>query len=203
MPPILEPERFATEDFFEAGRAVARIVEIYEANTAFLRGHFEAYLGGNPPEGRVRACYPFVRITTGSHTLVDSRLAYGFVAQPGVHQTTVTQPDLFRAYLLEQIGLLLGNHDLPVEIGVSEEPIPVHFAYQRDVNLETEGLPRAALPPARPLRDVFDVPDLASMDDTIVNGTLQLPWSRRAWRPRACRKCRPTTSWGPATAASP
>ena len=66
----------------------------------------------------------------------NSRLSYGFVAGPGVYETTVTRPDLFRAYLTEQIKLLIENHGVPVEIGESSEPIPVHFAYRRDINIE-------------------------------------------------------------------
>ena len=124
----------------------------------------------------MRATYPFVRVTTSTHTRVDSRLSYGFVARPGVHETTVTRPDLFRAYLTEQIRLLIENHGVPVEIGESSEPIPVHFAYRRDMNIARGLLRRAQSPPIeRPLRDVFDTPDLAAMDDAIANGTLQLP----------------------------
>ena len=84
----------------------------------------------------MRATYPFVRITTSTHARLDSRLSYGFVAGPGVHETTVTRPDLFRAYLTEQIRLLIENHGVPVEIGESSEPIPIHFAYRRDINIE-------------------------------------------------------------------
>ena len=47
----------------------------------------------------------------------------------------MTRPDLFRAYLTEQIGLLIENHGVPVEIGESDEPIPIHFAYRRDINI--------------------------------------------------------------------
>ena len=60
--------------------------------------------GGKAPATRVRACYPFVRITTATHARLDSRLAYGFVAGPGVHETSVTRPDIFRTYFTEQIG---------------------------------------------------------------------------------------------------
>ena len=52
----------------------------------------------------MRATYSFVRIITTTHSRLDSRLSYGFVSGPGAHQTTVTRPDLFRAYLTEQIG---------------------------------------------------------------------------------------------------
>ena len=163
---ILAPEPIPTESFVDAAAAVARIEEVYERNTAFLRRRFEDHAAGHGVGQRVRATYPFVRITTETHARVDSRLSYGFVSGPGVHETTVTRPDLFRDYLTEQIELLLANHGGPVEVGESEEPIPVHFAYPRDINIELtygEG--------ERPLRDLFDTPSLAAMDDAIVNGT--------------------------------
>ena len=172
-PTVLKPEPIATESVTGAAAAVGRLKEIYERNTGFLRDHFEAYVNGKPPVARVRATYPFVRIATSSHVRLDSRLSYGFVTGPGTYETTVTRPDLFDAYLTEQIGLLMENHRVPVEIGESHEPIPVHFAYRRDINAEG-GLSNAKLPADLPLRDVFDSPELAAMDDAIANGTLQL-----------------------------
>src|ERR1700751_640345 len=130
------PPPFATEAFVDAGAAVARLEEIYERNTRFLRDRFEAYVNGGTFTTRVRACYPFVRMTTATHARLDSRLAYGFVAGPGVHETSVTRPDSFRIYLTEQIELLVNNHGVPVEIGESNEPIPIHFAYRRGINIE-------------------------------------------------------------------
>jgi AMP nucleosidase len=167
------PQVMSTQIFTDVTAAVGRLQEIYERNTRFLRGRFEAYVNGQPPATRVRATYPFVRITTSTHVRLDSRLSYGFVAGPGAYETTVTRPDLFRVYLTEQIRLLIENHHVPVEIGESSEPIPVHFAYGRDISAEA-GLSGAKLPVDRPLRDVFDTPDLASMDDMIANDTLQL-----------------------------
>jgi AMP nucleosidase len=163
----LSPKRIATEAFTDASAAVGRLQDIYARNTGFLRHHLEAYARGEPLNSRVRATYPFVRITTTTYSRLDSRLSYGFVSGPGAHQTTVTRPDLFLAYLTEQFGLLIQNHGVPVEIGESEEPIPIHFAYPRDISI-------AANFPAgdRALRDFFDTPDLAVMDDAIVNGTL-------------------------------
>ena len=89
-----------------------------------------------------------------------SRLSYGFVAGPGVYETTVTRPDLFRAYLTEQIRLLIKNHDVPVEIGEFNEPIPIHFAFRRDINIEVTPGDKGGSRVHRPLRDVFDTPDL-------------------------------------------
>lgn len=171
---VVTPQRITTEAFADARAAVDRLDEIYQRNTRFLRDRFEAFANGRPPKARVRANYPFVRVTTSTHARPDSRLSYGFVAGPGVHETTVTRPDLFRAYLTEQIGLLMQIHGVPVEIGESSEPIPVHFAYPRDINIAAV-LAGGGKATDRPLRDVFDTPDLAAMDDAIANGTLQLP----------------------------
>jgi AMP nucleosidase len=93
-----------------------RLKEIYERNTAFLRDRFEAYANGEAIATRVRATYPFARITITTHTRLDSRLCCGFVAGPAVFATTVTRPDLSRAYLTDQIQLLIENHGVPVEI---------------------------------------------------------------------------------------
>ena len=147
---ILSPKQITAEAFTGAAPAVARLAEIYERNVSFLRTAFEAYVGGEPLDTRVRATYPFVRITTGTHARLDSRLSYGFVSGPGMYETSVTRPDLFRGYFTEQIGLLMQNHGVPVEIGESDESIPIHFAYRRDINI-TASLPARD----RPLRDLF------------------------------------------------
>jgi AMP nucleosidase len=176
MPPtsaISIPEPIPTEAFTDPAAAVARIEKIYERNTAFLRAAFEAFRRGEPLAARARATYPFVRIITETHARLDSRLSYGFVSGPGVHQTTVTRPDLFRNYLVEQIELLMQNHGVTVEIGESDEAIPIHFAYKRDIDLESGPVRPEQTSAGRPLRDLFDTPDLAGMDDAIVNGTLQ------------------------------
>ena len=73
---ILSPKRMAAEAFTDAAAAVARLAEIYERNVSFLRAAFEAYVRGEPLDARVRAAYPFVRITTGTHARLDSRLSY-------------------------------------------------------------------------------------------------------------------------------
>jgi AMP nucleosidase len=169
---VTRPPPIATASFVDAAAAVARLEETYQRNTAFLRAQFERYIAGEPLAARVRATYPFVRITTASHARLDSRLVYGFVSGPGVHETTVTRPDLFRRYFIEQMRLLIANHGVPVEIGESDEPIPIHFSYPRDIGVAASFAPTM---PERLLRDVFDTPDLAAMDDAIVNGTLQLP----------------------------
>jgi AMP nucleosidase len=162
LPAPIPPERFD-----DAEAAVARLELIYERHTAFIRDRFAVLLQKGSLRGRVRATYPQIRVETSTFAQIDSRLSYGHVAGPGVFATTVTRPRLFGSYLKEQIRLILSAHKVPVEIGPSDEPIPLHFAFPDGVHVEGETADRID----RPLRDIFDVPDLAVTDDAIVNGT--------------------------------
>ena len=171
MNKVPSPGAFPPARFDNAADAVSRLQAIYDANTGLLRDAFQAYVAGTTPPKRLRACYPYAAITVTDFSRADTRLAYGFVDRPGVFSTTVTRPTLFRKYLLEQIGQLIENHRVPVEIGVSETPIPVHFAFSDQIHVEAE-LTRERI---RDMRNVFDLPDLKLMDDSIVNGTAVTP----------------------------
>jgi AMP nucleosidase len=169
---ILSPTPLAHEDFTDADAAVDRLQVLYDQGTEFLSHHFSEAVQGHRPASRVRAFYPEIRLTTTSYVKTDSRLSYGHVAGPGVYSTTVTRPDLFRNYLIQQITLLMQNHNVAVTIGASDTPIPVHFAVAGNpaVSIPQEGVLDFSL------RDVFDVPDLATTNDDIVNGVrLQNP----------------------------
>ncbi|MBL9059704.1 MAG: AMP nucleosidase, partial [Mangrovicoccus sp.] len=94
---------------------------------------------------------------------IDSRLSFGHVTHPGEYATTITRPDLFENYLRQQIGLILKNHGVPVRVGFSPVPMPLHFAMAGQA-VPHDGVLSFAL------RDVFDVPDLMTTSDDIVNG---------------------------------
>ncbi len=164
--PVETPPSAGAEAFTDADAAVARLHELYDAAVGFLTEHFAAALQGAAPRARYRAFYPEIRITVTSHAKADSRLSFGHIAEPGTYATTVTRPVLFRDYLHQQIALLIENHGVPVIIGPSATPMPVHFAVAADA--------RFAVPQegamAFPLRDAFDVPDLATTNDDVVNG---------------------------------
>lgn len=164
--PVTTPDHPEPALFHDAAAAVARLEALYVEATTFLARHFTAAVRGGRPDGRIRAFYPEIRLTVTSHALTDSRLSFGHVSAPGTYSTTITRPDLFRSYLTQQIGLLMQNHGVPVEIGPSSTPIPVHFAVAGNpaVQVPQEGVLEFSL------RDVFDVPDLATTSDDIVNG---------------------------------
>jgi len=163
------PPAFTAQSFTDPVAAVDRLIEIYDRNTRFLRGAFDQYLKGNLASGTHRAHYPEVRFQSDTFARVDSRLSYGHVNQPGQYSTTITQPELFSGYLRHQLELLIKNHDLPVEIGESSIPIPLHFALEPGTEVFTDNATDIGVA----LRDAFDVPDIAHVNDYIVNGTYE------------------------------
>jgi len=163
------PTTAAPEQFTDPAAAVARLEALYRQSVEFLCTRFTQVMAKGAPAARIRAYYPEIRISTTTHAHVDSRLSFGHVPAPGTYAATITRPDLFRNYLKQQIGLLLDNHGVPVTVGPSTTPMPVHFAVANDaaIAVPQEGATQFVL------RDIFDVPDLNTTNDDIVNGTYQ------------------------------
>ena len=164
LPPAFEPQSFT-----DARAAVEALKALYERNTSFLRDGFEAVHRGKTPKERLRAFYPQLEFSTDSYSHVDSRLAYGHVVAPGRYVGTVTRPDLFENYLETQIGLIMRNHGVPVTVSESNTPIPLHFAFLEGTYVDQSDADSMN----RPLRDTFDVPDLNTTNDEIVNGDFE------------------------------
>jgi AMP nucleosidase len=174
LPTFIAPSRFT-----DPAAALAQVQRIYQQQVDHLRDAMRRFVAGEPlfdvgaPMRRVRGCYPFVRVHTDTVSRVKaqeiSHLSYGFVAGPGRFETTLTRPDLYDHYYLEQFRLLLQNHGVELEVGTSTQPIPVHFTFAEHDHVEgSMSAERRQL-----MRDVFDLPDLAAMDDGIANGTFE------------------------------
>lgn len=166
---IASPEPFARQSFTDARQAVDALKMLYERNTAFLRDSFRLLAEGRDNNRRFRAFYPEVSVSTTSFAQVDSRLAYGHMPSPGQYSTTITRPDLFENYLIDQLRVIMRNHGVPVTVSESETPIPVHFAFLEGTHVDGSFADSLK----RPLRDIFDVPDLNGTDDLIANGTFE------------------------------
>ncbi|MCB9991627.1 MAG: AMP nucleosidase [Rhodospirillales bacterium] len=161
-------KQFRPKKFKDAQGAYNYICEIYQTHVEYLRDCFEEFSSGRANSGRISACYPYIRIDPKVVTRTDTRLSYGFVAKPGSYATTVTRPaDIFDHYLKDQLRLLLLNHDCPVEIGVSDQPIPLHYALSEDYHLEGD-LDNDKI---KALHACFDMPDLNGLDDEVANNT--------------------------------
>jgi AMP nucleosidase len=166
MPPSTPPTRHT-----DPQTALEQVRTIYSQQIGHLREAVQRFTSGESLPSRVRACYPFVRVQVDSgvpHSELENiGLSYGFVAGAGRYETTLTRPDLYANYYREQFRLLLENHRTALEIGTSTQPIPVHFSFAENDHIE------GTMPPDRRrlMRDLFDLPDLAAMDDGIANGT--------------------------------
>ena len=172
MTPIDTPLSTETRLFDDATAAVDYLETLYDAATRHLIDGLTHALQNGMPGKRVRAFYPEVSITTTTHAQVDTRLSFGHVSAPGTYATTITRPRLFRHYLIQQIGLLLENHGVPVSVGPSQVSMPVHFAVANDsaMTVPQEGVTDFIL------RDSFDVPDLNVINDDIVDGIHELDY---------------------------
>ena len=82
LPAFIAPSRFT-----DPAAALAKAREIYDASIAHLREAMRRFVAGDDFPGRVRACYPFVRVQTDTVARLNSaqvsHLSYGFVAGPG------------------------------------------------------------------------------------------------------------------------
>ncbi len=165
-----QPDFIAPTRHTDPAAALAEVRRIYDSSIAHLRDAMQRFVAGEDL-GNVRACYPFVRIHTDTvmrhASAATARLSFGFVAGPGHFETTLTRPDLYGDYYLEQFSLLLQNHDVALEVGTSTQPIPIHFSFSEHDHLEGNLSPERR----QLMRDVFDLPDLTAMDDGIANGT--------------------------------
>lgn len=157
-----------TKSFHDAEKALNWVGEIYASNVEYLRYAFHEFSKERWNTGRVHAYYPYLEVTTRKAPFVDNRLSFGFLSRPGTYRTTLTRPDLFHAYYLEQFSLILKNHpESDLRVGVSNIPIPLHFALGENFHLEGDLSTEQLIT----LPEIFDQPDLKVMDDTIPNGT--------------------------------
>ncbi len=169
----MTPQPVPATHFSDPVEALKHVRAIYDDSVNHLREQFKRFLNGDTPPERVRACYPYVRMQVESVTPHQTRLAYGFLANPGIYETTVTRPDVFANYYLEQFRVLLENHgpDALLEVGTSLQPIPIHFSFEEHDHIEGSlSIQQRSL-----MRGLFDLPDLSAMDDAIANGTYEPP----------------------------
>lgn len=157
-----------------AESAVNHIEEIYIKSTKIIRQAFEDFLKSDQKEDinlqLTNANYPYLGISVDSKNLnLDPRLSYGIVAEAGVYGGTITRPDIFRAYYLEQIELLLDRHKVPVTVGTSTSAVPLPFAL--DTSASFSDVQAIDLGQLWQMSSGFVLPNLTRIDDDPANCT--------------------------------
>lgn len=147
--------------------AVDRLAELYAQATDALRQALGDYLldRSRPEEAQLRLFrYPELRLTYHAQGEAAATVrAYAKVQEPGVYRVTVTHPAAFRTYLLDQLGPLMRDFTVQLEVGISEQPIPYPYV------LEYEDLAASGITAAE-LARVFPSTDLSAVTDSIPDG---------------------------------
>jgi len=167
---MIQPPSHKVSDarsFNDPGAAVDYLCEIYREGKTLLADHFEKFSAGKTNIEKPDARYPYLWLDVASVGPKTGRsLSYGTASEIGTYGTTITHPELFRSYLLEQIELLINNHNTPVWVGISNRQIPLTFALENltmDLKQEQVG----------DLGMNFHLPNLSDIDDDIANGLHQ------------------------------
>jgi AMP nucleosidase len=185
LPPFIAPGTFT-----DAAAALAQVQRIYDGSIAAPAQAMQRFVAGDDSHGHVRACYPLVRIHTDTVSRASpracARLSFGFVAGPGRFRDHAHPPRPVPRLLPGAVQPAAAKPRRRARGGTSSQPIPVHFSFAENDHVEGSlSAERRML-----MRDVFDLPDLAAMDDGIANGTYQpRPASRNRW------PCLPRPGW--------
>ncbi|MAK63197.1 MAG: AMP nucleosidase [Maricaulis sp.] len=150
--------------------AVEQLDALYQASVERLQSALKTFLdGGNPPSEKERQSgafvYPELRVTylpDGPPPPVSR--AFGKFTDTGIYASTITNPQHFRDYLIEQLSLLQDQYEITIQTGPSQTEIP--FSYVLD---GADDLDMDAASPAELVRH-FPYADLSKVDDELPNG---------------------------------
>ena len=164
----------------DAAGIVDRLELEYRKSTDALRSALKAFLdGGPPPDPALRQAgafaYPELRLNwPAGNPFPRIGRAYARIGAPGRYAITVTRPDLYRDYLVEQLTLLAQDFDVEIEVGRSNQEIPFPYVLdgQADIALADVGSAEIAR--------YFPTTELAHIGDEIADGG----WANDAARPR-------------------
>jgi AMP nucleosidase len=143
--------------------AFDRLVLLYDEAIVEIEKNFSAFSRGETGAASDDPVYPYLCVDVAFGEMRSTGLAFGKVTRPGRYGTTITAPHLFRAYLIEQLTLLMRKYEVTIYVGKSRTPIPLTFAVERAASqMDAEQRFRLA--------ERFPLPRLDAAHDTIVDG---------------------------------
>ena len=156
------------EDPKTPAEAVDRLARLHERAVSALIASVRRFAEkGTPPSADERALfrYPELRVTylPGGPAPRLAR-AYGQLTWPGEYAVTITHPAFFRAYLIEQLSLLVEDYGAELSVRVSDTEIPYSFV------LDAAGAASFENVPTEELARHFPSPRLTQVGDAVVDG---------------------------------
>ncbi len=156
-----------------ATAALDRLEYLYSQSVSNLRDAVGTFLKtGERADAEARAkglfSYPELRVSWyGERPQNLATRAFARLSRPGVYSTTITRPDLYRPYLMEQLGLLQADYGATFEVRPSEQEIPFPYVMDgSDVTLDRSQTAAVAR--------WFPTTDLAHIGDEISDGMFDL-----------------------------
>ena len=166
-------------DATDAVGIVDRLETDYHQAVGALRAALKTFLaGGAPPDAATRRAgafvYPELRLNWPSgRPFPRISRAFARIGQPGRYAVTVTRPDLYRDYLVEQLSLLQQDFDAELSVGPSSQEIPFPYV------LDAADVAMADVSAAQIARH-FPTTELAQIGDEVADGS----WSGGLDQPR-------------------
>ena len=121
---------------FNAHAIVDQLASIYDESVDNLRQALARYVEDQtPPDAHSRKkgafAYPELRVDyAGSLPRPALARAFARLNQAGVYATSIARPELFRAYLVEQLDHLVRDYGATVSVGRSTSEIPYAYAIE-------------------------------------------------------------------------
>ena len=148
--------------------AVDRLAALYQQAVDALTQSLKHYLKDRTkPDARQLQLfrYPELRLTwTGDDPAPASVRAWAKVQVPGTYSITVTHPEDFRKYLLDQLRPLMAEFTICLEVGPSSQAIPYPYVVEQGDELAGSGVT------AGELARVFPSTDLSAATDGTADG---------------------------------
>lgn len=159
----------------DATAIVAELKTQYAASVERLRAALRQFLdGGAPPTAEARKAgafaYPELRVRWGpGRPFPRISRAYARMGAPGDYAVTITHPELFEDYLVEQLTLLSQDFGIEASVGVSAQEMPFPYVLDGAVDMSLADVSSAEI--ARH----FPTTELAYIGDEVVDGLWNLP----------------------------
>ena len=156
----------------DPNQIVDALEKTYSEAVAALTAALDLFLReGTPPDPADRAagvfCYPelVVKYSPEGPAPPISR-AFGKMSEPGTYVTTMTRPEFFRSYLVEQLQLLIDDYTPHILVRRSQSEIPYTYVWDQTQAASQEEISAAEL------SSWFPSPHLSNLGDEVADGEL-------------------------------
>jgi AMP nucleosidase len=151
--------------------AVERLITLYRDATGRLKHCLDRYFDTREPpspEERQGFRYPELRVDYRGGG-IQPRIARAFAKfqGPGSYATTITHPQHFSRYLVEQLGYLVKDYGAVISVAPSSQEIPYPYVLEQGDDLGRNDVTAAEL------ALYFPAPRLALVGDEIADGLWQ------------------------------